>query len=223
MQPVAVVIPTLNERGSVGAAIESARRAGAAEIVIADGGSTDRTIDLARELGALVVETEPVRGRQLNAGASATRAGIVIFLHADTTLPADAVRLIGEAVSADAVFGGFRISFAERDWRLRLAATMINARCAISRCPWGDQAQWIVRGQFDATGGYRDDPIMEDYELAVRMKRRGKTTIVSSHVVTSGRRFLEKGLLRTAFINWRIIIAWRMGAEPERLAAIYRG
>ncbi|MBW3671404.1 MAG: glycosyltransferase, partial [Acidobacteria bacterium] len=70
---------------------------------------------------------------------------------------------------------------------------------------------------------FRPDPIMEDYEMALRMKRRGRTAILPSAVTTSGRRFLQKGLLRTAFINWRLVVAWRLGAAPERLATIYRG
>lgn len=223
MRSVAVVIPTLNEEESVGEAIASARRAGAAEVVVADGGSTDRTVEIARADRVLVVESEPIRGRQLNAGAESTRSDILVFLHADTVLPEDAVTRMEAAIASGAIFGGFRISFAESNRRLRLASAMINMRCMISRCPWGDQAQWIIREQFESSGGYREDPIMEDYEMALRMKRRGRTAILSSAVTTSGRRFLQKGLLRTAFINWRVVVAWRLGTAPERLAAIYRG
>lgn len=223
MRSVAVVIPTLNEEVSVGEAIASARRAGAGEVIVADGGSTDRTIEIARENQVLVVASESIRGRQLNAGADATQSEVVVFLHADTFLPQDAISRIDTATARGAIFGGFRISFAESDPRLRLAAALINARSVFSRCPWGDQAQWIVREHFESTGGFRPDPIMEDYEMALRMKRRGRTVIFPSAVTTSGRRFLQKGLLRTALINWRVVVAWRLGTAPERLAAIYRG
>lgn len=222
MRSLAVVIPTLNEEGSVGEAILSARQAGAAEVIVADGGSTDGTVDIARRQRALVVESEPIRGRQLNEGAAASRSETILFLHADTVLPKEALTLIDTAIGASAIFGGFRVRFSEPGWRLGIAAALINTRSMVSRCPWGDQAQWIVREHFESTGGFRPDPIMEDYEMALRMKKRGRTAILNSAVTTSGRRFLQKGLLRTAFINWRVVVAWRLGTAPERLAAIYR-
>ena len=121
------------------------------------------------------------------------------------------------------VFGGFRVRFAEHAWKLHMAAAMVNMRTFLTRCPWGDQAQFIRRDTFLRSGGFRDLPIMEDYELAVRMKRSGKTIVLREKVTTSGRRFLEKGLLRTAAINWRIIIRYRLGADTNELAKIYRG
>ena len=99
---------------------------------------------------------------------------------------------------------------------------MINVRTAITKSPWGDQAQFLARKSFLANGGFRDIPIMEDYELAVRMKRSGPTVVLPLHVLTSGRRFLEKGLWKTAAINWRIIASYRLGAAPEDLAKLYR-
>ncbi len=223
VRSLAVVIPALNEERRIGAAIESARRAGACEIVVSDGGSTDETVAVARDHGAVVVATESIRGRQLNAGAAATTSDIVLFLHADTELPDDAAVLIESAVDEGSIFGGFRLRFAEHSWRLRLAELLINTRCAISRCPWGDQAQWIVRRELELNGGFREQPIMEDYEMALRMKKRGRVAILSSPVMTSGRRFLQKGLLRTTILNWRIVIAWRRGTPAETLAKLYRG
>ena len=219
---VAVVIPALNEEETISAAIASARRAGAKEIVVADGGSEDATVSSARNAGAHVIETERVRGRQLNAGAGATSSDIVLFLHADTTLPEEAVESVENAVAEGAVFGGFKLRFRERSPRLRVAETMINLRCSITRSPWGDQAQWMTREQFDRSGGYAEIPIMEDYEMAARMKKRGKVRILPCRVITSGRRFLEKGVLRTAFVNWKIVILWSLGKPPEQLARMYR-
>ena len=220
--PVSVVIPSLNEQTLIAAAIDSAFLAGAAEVLVADGGSSDRTIEIAEAHGARVVLGEKMRSRQLNRGAEAARQPNVLFLHADTLLPLDGAGAVAEALKR-IPFGGFRLRFAERSPRLALAAMMINLRTAMTRCPWGDQAQFIRRDAFLRDGGYREIPIMEDYELAVRMKQKGRTVILPQRVVTSGRRFLEKGLLRTATINWRIVIAWRMGADPEELARMYRG
>src|SRR5205814_599259 len=136
-----------------------------------------------------------------------------IFLHADTALPRGAAEAV---VEARADFGGFRVAFAERTLRLRIAAFLINLRTRITKQPWGDQAQFVRRAVFP---GFREIPIMEDYELARTMKDR---VLLPLTVITSGRRFLEKGVLRTAFINWRTIVQYHRGADPAELAQRYR-
>lgn len=214
--PVSVVIPSLNEEARIGAAIDSAFAAGAAEVIVCDGGSSDATLAVAKAHGARVLACEPPRGRQLNRGAEAATSEYLIFLHADTTLPPDAAAAV---IASGADFGGFRLAFTEPALKLRIAAMMINLRTFLTRCPWGDQAQFIRRQRFLAAGGYRELAIMEDYELARRM-RRG--VILPQHVRTSGRRFLQKGVLRTALINWRVIMLFRRGADPEELARMYR-
>ena len=219
---VAVVIPALNEEEEVGAAIESARRAGAREIVVADGGSSDDTTEVAERSGARVVRSGRVRGERLNEGAASTSGDILLFLHADTTLPEDAVESVEREVADGSIFGGFRLRFRERRAKLRVAETMINLRCRFTKCPWGDQAQWVTRNELLSTGGFRQDPIMEDYEMATRMKTRGRVSIIPTPVTTSGRRFLDDGVIRTAFTNWKIILLWRLGTPPDELAAIYR-
>ena len=218
---VSVVIASLDEEAWIADAVRSAIGAGASEVIVADGGSADATIAKARAAGACVIEGERMRARQFNRGAKAAAHGHLIFLHADTRLPARAARSVGEAL-ARFDFGGFRIRFAEDAFRLRVAATMINARTSLTRCPWGDQAQFIRRDRFLSDGGFREIPIMEDYELAVRMKRGGRSVLLPDHVTTSGRRFLERGVLRTAMLNWRIVIRWRLGTDAETLASMYK-
>jgi len=217
--PVSVIIPALDEEQRIAAAIDSAFAAGAAEVIVADGGSSDATMAVARERGARVVSGESMRSRQMNAGARAASNEILIFLHADTRLPPNACALVAQALGRGFVFGGFRVRFAETSWKLRVAAAMINLRTFFTRCPWGDQAQFVRRESF---AGFREIPIMEDYELAVRMKRSGKTIVLPEKVTTSGRRFLDKGLVRTAAINWRIIVRYRLGGDPAELAKLYR-
>ena len=222
MPAVTVIIPTLDEETRAGAAIDSAFAAGAAEVIVADGGSRDTTVAVAREHGARVIEGGSMRSRQMNRAAAAASHDAVIFLHADTLLPRDACKDVFDALANGAVFGGFRLRFTEPSLRLRFAAALINLRTRFTRCPWGDQAQFVSRASFLESGGFLEIPIMEDYEIAIRMKRRGRTTVLPQKVTTSGRRFQDRGLFRTSFTNWRIIVAWRMGADPEKLARIYR-
>lgn len=213
-----VIIAALDEEDRIGTAVDSAFAAGVAEVIVADGGSVDETRRVATARGALVLDCPSMRARQFNRGAEAAQFDALIFLHADTILPPGAAQAVMGALQR-AEFGGFRMAFAEPAWKLRVAAFMINLRTRITRCPWGDQAQFIRREIFRRDGGFREIPLMEDYELAVRMRRRA--TVLPLTVTTSGRRFLKKGLLHTTALNWTIVIAWRLGVRAERLARLY--
>lgn len=213
---VTAIIPALNEAERIGAAIDAARAAGVAEIIVADAGSGDATVDVARAHGATVITGESMRARQLNRGAEAAAHESVVFLHADTLLPAGAAEAIERALASGAPFGGFRVDFIEPGARLRFVAFMINLRTRLTRAPWGDQAQF---GRRDLR--YPELPIMEDYELARRMRKRA--VILPLAVRTSGRRFLQKGVVRTSCLNWLIIAGYHLGVAPERLARWYRG
>jgi len=219
--PVSVIIPTLDEEERIGATIAAAFRAGAAEVIVVDGGSRDATLSIAAAAGARTIAGETIRARQLNRGAAAAAHETLIFLHGDTLLPEGAAASVEEALAGGAVFGGFRIAFPEPG--LKLAAALINRRTQFTRAPWGDQAQFLRRETFLAMGGYPEFPIMEDYELARRMKRAGRTVILPLSVCTSGRRFVQKGLFRTAAMNWLILLAYHLGVAPSRLARWYRG
>jgi rSAM/selenodomain-associated transferase 2 len=210
---VSVIIPTLNEEARIAATIEAARAAGAHEVIVADGGSTDATTAIASSHGARVILGERVRARQLNRGAAAATGDLLIFLHADTLLPSGAANA---AIGTGRDCGGFLVEFIEPGFRLRYVAFMINARTRLTRAPWGDQAQFFRR---DAFPGYPEMPLMEDYVLSRSMKH---AAIVPLKVRTSGRRFLTKGVIRTSVLNWLIIAGYHLGIPPERLAAWYR-
>ncbi|HUP48520.1 MAG TPA: TIGR04283 family arsenosugar biosynthesis glycosyltransferase [Thermoanaerobaculia bacterium] len=218
---VTVIIASRNEEPRIAASVESAFAAGAAEVLLADGASEDATRAIAASRGATVIECPPMRSRQFNTAAAAASHPALVFLHADTTLPPGAAAAVAAALGGGALFGGFRLRFAESTRGLRFTAFMINLRTSITRCPWGDQAQFIGRETFLSEGGFREIPIMEDYELALRMKRRGRSVLLPRCVTTSGRRFLQGGLVRTTVLNWTIIAAWRLGVGAERLARWY--
>lgn len=213
---VSVIIPALNEEARIGATIDAARAAGAAEIIVADGGSSDATVRVAHERGVRVITGGKLRARQLNSGAAAASHEVLIFLHADTFLPAGAANAIITALASGATCGGFEIEFVEGGPRLATVAFMINRRTRLTRAPWGDQAQFFRR---DAFPGYPEIPIMEDYAVARRMK---DAVVLPLKVRTSARRFLKKGILRTSLLNWTIILGWHLGVAPATLAAWYR-
>ena len=162
-----------------------------------------------------------MRARQLNRGAEAASNPDLIFLHADSRLPSGAAAAVEDALQSK-IFGGFRLRFIEPDSKLRAAEKMINARTAITRTPWGDQGQFVRRDTLLANGGFREIAIMEDYELARRMKRAGRIAILPLTIATSGRRFLQRGIVRTAIVNWLTILRYHRGVDPEELARAYR-
>lgn len=214
---VSVIIPTLNEAERIAATIDAAFAAGAAEVIVADGGSSDTTVAIAEAHGARVVTGERKRARQLNRGAELASHEALLFVHADTHLPPGAADAVADALRTHD-FGGFLVEFLEPGWRLRYVAFMINRRTRLTRAPWGDQAQFARR---DAFPGYPDFPLMEDYALATRM--RARAAVVPLKVRTSGRRFLAKGVIWSSIVNWTIVAAYHAGVSPERLAKWYRG
>lgn len=221
---LAIVIPTLDEEGTLRRNLPLAL-AHADEVVVSDGGSADDTIEVARALGARVVSGPACRGAQLNRGAEATDADVLLFLHADTVLPQDAGRRVKEAVIAGAPGGAFFIRFDGHGFVYRLGGRVVNLRTKLAFTPLGDQAQWITREAFRELGGFREWPILEDLDFAKRMRRhwgRRRLTVLEEPVVTSARRFEKQGPARTVALNWAIWLLFALGASPHRLAKIYR-
>jgi rSAM/selenodomain-associated transferase 2 len=222
-----IVVPTLNEAESLERHLAAALAA-ADEVVVSDGGSTDGTPEIARRLGVRVVCGPPGRGGQLTRGAEATGIGggdILLFLHADTFLPPEAGRAVREAVAAGAVGGAFRVRFDVDRPLLRLGARLINLRTRLTGLPLGDQAQFVRRDVFQRLEGFRDWPILEDLDFAVRLKREGRTVLigdrVGDRVTTAARRFLELGIARTVATNWLIWLLFVLGVSPHRLVRLY--
>ncbi|HVF58718.1 MAG TPA: TIGR04283 family arsenosugar biosynthesis glycosyltransferase [Thermoanaerobaculia bacterium] len=217
----AIVVPTLDEEEALARHLPAALQA-ADEVVVSDGGSRDGTVELARRLGARVVEGPACRGGQLNRGAAACSADLLLFLHADTALPPGGVELARTAVAAGAVGGGFRVRFDVDRPAQRLGARLINLRTRLTRVPLGDQAQFATAEAFRALGGYRDWPILEDLDFARRLKRHGRVALVERPVTTAARRFVERGVVATVATNWLIWGLFFAGVSPRRLAGLYR-
>jgi rSAM/selenodomain-associated transferase 2 len=220
---LAAVVPTIDEEASLPRTLASIAPV-ADLVVIADGGSSDRTVALARDAGAVVVASGPGRGRQLNAGARAAidaGAGVLLFVHADTVLPAGARDAIERATATGAEAGGFLVRFDDPRRIFALGSRIVNLRTRLLRAPLGDQAQFVTREAFLAQEGFRDWPILEDLDLMLRLRQRVKVAVLEPPVRTAVRRFVENGITRTIATNWSIWALFLLGVDPVRLARLY--
>jgi len=220
---ISIIIPVLNEANTIEKTLTSLENASNIEVVVVDGGSQDETVALAQSLGVKVVCSAAGRACQMNAGALAATGEILLFLHADTHLPADFAPLVRQALeNSRTVAGAFKLRI-DADLRgLRLIENLVNWRSRFFSLPYGDQAIFIWADIFQDLGGFPNLAIMEDFELMQRLKKRGKVTIVSASVITSGRRWQKLGVIKTTLINQLIVIGYFLGISPTQLVRWYR-
>ena len=217
-----IVVPVLDEAAIIVGALQALAplRSRGAEVVVADGGSSDGTANLARPFADRVIAAPHGRGAAMNAGAALGTGEMLLFLHADTTLPANADRLIVRALMRRA-WGRFDLRIAGRHPLLALVARMINCRSRLTGIATGDQAIFVRREAFEAVGGFPDLPLMEDIAISRKLKRLCRPVCIATPVVTSGRRWEYHGVVRTIVLMWRLRLAYYFGAEPARLAMRY--
>lgn len=217
---LSVVIPTLDEAARIGALVAHLRDE-AEEIVVADGGSGDDTVALARAAGARVVEGARGRGAQLHAGARAARGELLWFLHADSTVPAGAGAAL-RAAAAHHAWGCFRTEIPSADPRLRWTAWIMNLRAELTGSATGDMGIWARRGFYEALGGFEPLPAFEDLSFTDRARIFADWAVVSPPLQTSPRRWEAEGVRRTMGRMLKLRWAYRFGADPAELAALYR-
>jgi rSAM/selenodomain-associated transferase 2 len=193
------------------------------ELIIADGGSDDNTVAVAQSLGAQVLKSLPGKALQMNAGAEAARGDILLFLHADTRLAPGFVEQVRDTLSQPGVSAGaFRLSIDGRGVGLRIIEWLAHFRSRVLQMPYGDQGIFVRADMFSSVGGFPVLPIMEDFELVRRLKRKGRIKILPLAAITSPRRWEKLGVLRTTVINQAIIIGYLLGLSPHKLAEWYR-
>jgi rSAM/selenodomain-associated transferase 2 len=222
---IAVIIPALNEAPGLQRILTPLLewQVRGHELILVDGGSQDATASIAAAAGVLVVRSEKGRARQMNAGAAAASADVLLFLHADTELPSDADRLIGNGLSSgDYAWGRFDVRIHGHARMFPLISTMINVRSRLSGIATGDQALFMTRAAYARVGGFPDLPLMEDVEICKRLKRHSRPLCLRQRVVTSGRRWETRGVWRTIVLMWRLRFAYWRGTPAEQLARLYR-
>lgn len=218
---LAIVIPVLNRRADLAAMLAALPRVG--ELIVADGGSFDGSQEVAREHGAVVLAGPPGRGRQLRAGAAQASSDWLLFLHADTRLDEaawDSVRRTLAAGRADRA-GAFRLRLDDRAWQARLIEWGVRLRVALLALPYGDQGLLIHHSLYDATGGFRELPLMEDVDLVRRLGRR-RLARLEGRAITSAERWRRRGWARQSLANLRCLLLYAAGVPAERIARVRR-
>ena len=227
MPKFSFIIPVWNEEAIISRTIEQVRGLAAfgdAEIIVVDGDPAGRTITVARHMGVKTAISEKGRGIQMNLGASLAEGEILIFLHADTLLPPDALELIETAMEdSSCIAGAFDLAIDSARPAFRLIEKASSFRSRMTRIPYGDQTIFIRKRDFRDLGGFNNIPVMEDVEFMQRIKKRkGKICIIGRAVRTSPRRWEKEGIVYTTLRNWLLIALYFCGVKPEKLIRFYR-
>ena len=219
---VSVIIPTRNEAARIEDSIARARSRDA-EIIVVDGGSTDNTVEKASRAGARIITASPGRAMQQNEGAAAARGTVLLFLHADTRLPKGYVSHAFDIfLDPGTILGAFRFKTDSDEPRMKIIEFLANFRSQNLRLPYGDQALFIRKSAFERAGGFPEVPIAEDLVFVKKLSKMGRVGIAEAEAVTSARRWLKLGAVRTTVINQFILAGLAMGVSPHTLSRIYR-
>jgi rSAM/selenodomain-associated transferase 2 len=219
---ISVIVPVVNEQEQLATTLSYVQLAPGDELIVVDGGSTDQTLEIARKFTPDVLSSPPGRARQMNLGAAHATGDILLFLHADTLLPPESANAIRHAMRTPEVTGGaFRLVINPTTPALRLIAWGANLRSRFAQLPYGDQALFVRRHIFEALGGYADEPFLEDVQLVRAMRRYGRVILVPHAVQTSGRRWLQEGVVYTTVRNNVVVGLFFCGVAPVTLKRWY--
>jgi rSAM/selenodomain-associated transferase 2 len=224
MTRLSIILPVLNEGEAIAAALDALGklRALGTEVIVVDGGSHDATIQRARLRADRVISAPRGRALQMNAGAAKATGDVLMFLHADTRLPADADHVVlNQLERSGRAWGRFDVKIDGRSPLLRVVGFFMSLRSRLTGIATGDQAIFVRRDTFHEVGGFAEIPLMEDIALSKRLKRVSRPLCLSERVVTSGRRWDDNGVFATILLMWRLRLAYFFGADPKELAQQY--
>ncbi|MDD5272726.1 MAG: TIGR04283 family arsenosugar biosynthesis glycosyltransferase [Methylovulum sp.] len=222
MRRFSIIIPTLDEAGGIVACLSALQPLrGQCELIMVDGGSTDATTTLAAPWLDKLLVAGPGRAKQMNCGAAQATGEILVFLHADTYLPANVLPLIATSLEKGRYWGRFDVVLSGGHFMLKVIAVMMNWRSRLTGIATGDQVIFVTRKAFMDVGGYPEIPLMEDIALSKALNKLGKPVCLAAKVTSSGRRWLRYGILHTILLMWWLRWRFACGDQPERLAVLY--
>jgi rSAM/selenodomain-associated transferase 2 len=220
---LSVIIPTFNEEKRIGKCIESVKKINPLEIIVVDGGSYDKTKQLASEAGAIILGSEKGRGTQLNMGAEIARGDFLMFIHADSIL-GDLIKEDLYSFMENHLCGFFRLRFDHDSFSVRLVEFFANLRARLFYLPYGDQAIFLKKDLFEKMGGFKPYPFLEDLEFVKRLKEYSKIKMFRGTVIVSSRR-INKGYPFSPIIvslrNVLIALLFQLGISPYKLLRFY--
>jgi len=217
---ISIIIPTLNEAETLPHSLDSLFTSidqSEVEVIISDGGSTDDTLHIASQFPCRIVTANPGRARQMHHACQQAKGDRLLFLHADSYLPADWQLAVWQTRH----WGFFPVQLSGKHWLLRIIETAMAWRSRITHVGTGDQGLYFHRSFYQQLGGFADIPIMEDIAMSKQARRLARPTIANSHIVTSSRRWEQNGICRTVLQMWSLRLAYWLGAKPERLHRFY--
>lgn len=223
MKPqLSIVIPVLNEAGQLIEKLQALQALrDCCQLLLVDGGSDDGSAAIAEPLVDSVLPSPRGRARQMNTGAAQAQADVVLFLHVDTLLPDNAVDLIMQAVADGYLWGRFNVRFDSPKAIFKLIAFMMNHRSRLTGIATGDQALFVTCRAFQTVGGFPDIALMEDITLSAQLKKFGKPCCLRAKVITSARRWLQHGIIKTILFMWWLRQRYFFCANPDELVAYY--
>jgi rSAM/selenodomain-associated transferase 2 len=217
-----IIIPTLNEEKTIEPCLSALQPLRSnCEIIIVDGGSTDNTIVIAGTLADKVVSSDKGRARQMNNGARYASGNVLIFLHADTSLPENALQLIQQKLNSSRKWGRFDIQLSGKHFMLKVIAQMMNWRSRLTGIATGDQVIFVTRLAFEKAGQYPEINLMEDIAICKALKKISPPICLKAKVISSGRRWERYGIYKTILLMWNIRLRYFFGADPQTLAFLY--
>ena len=220
---VSIIIPVLNEAGHIADTLLPLLpcRDQGHEVIVVDGGSDDATVTLAEQHADSVLHSDAGRALQMNQGIGAAEGDVLLFLHADTRLPAGAIENIIAVVEDGHFWGRFNVRLTGKHVLFRVIESMMNLRSCITGVATGDQAIFVSRESIDIVGSYPSLPLMEDIEFSKRLRNLGWPACLRRPVLTSSRRWEDRGILRTMLLMWRLRLLYFLGVPAEKLASQY--
>ena len=223
---LSIIIPAFNEAAGIVATLAplQAMRSRGTEIILVDGGGTDTTTQIAAPLIDRVIESGKGRARQMNAGAAAASGDALLFLHADSQLPTDADRLVAAGlITTQTAWGRFDVEITGQHFMFPVIAWFMNRRSCLTGIATGDQGIFMTRAAFELSGGFPDQPLMEDLEICKRLKKIGPPVCLRERIITSGRRWQKHGIWRTIALMWWLRLRYWIGVSPAEIHHSYYG